>query len=65
MDWDIKCVVVGDAAVGKTCLLTRYLKGSFPSPSDYIPAVLDNYTANVMVDGKHMVLIFLDTASML
>ena len=31
----IKCVAVGDPAVGKTCLLTTYSEGNFPD--EYIP----------------------------
>mmetsp|Transcript_1909 Transcript_1909/g.2538 ORF Transcript_1909/g.2538 Transcript_1909/m.2538 type:complete len:89 (-) Transcript_1909:12-278(-) len=31
----IKCVLVGDGAVGKTCLFHVYAKGTFPT--DYIP----------------------------
>ena len=31
----IKCVAVGDPAVGKTCLLTTYSEGNFPE--DYVP----------------------------
>ena len=37
----MKLVIVGDGAVGKTCLIMAYAENSFPE--GYVPTVFDTY----------------------
>jgi len=40
----VKCVLVGDGAVGKTSLLVSYAVSE--CPSDYVPTAFDNYAGD-------------------
>ncbi|XP_006825687.1 cdc42 homolog [Saccoglossus kowalevskii] len=56
----LKCVVVGDGAVGKTCMLISYAMNKFPT--DHVPTVFDNYAVNTTIDENTHVLQLFDTA---
>ena len=58
----IKIVLVGDGAVGKSCLLRTYVTGEFPPL--YIPTVFDILKANIIVDDQQCSLRLWDTAGM-
>ena len=56
----VKCVVVGDGAVGKTCLLITYSKDQFPV--EYVPTIFDNYSVKVPIAEETYTLELFDTA---
>lgn len=56
----IKCVLVGDAAVGKTALLVRFTSETFPEI--YKPTVYENTGVDVFMDGIQISLGLWDTA---
>ncbi|CAC5373612.1 RAC2 [Mytilus coruscus] len=56
----IKCVVVGDGDVGKTCLLMCYSTNTFND--DYLPTIFDNYKTTIMVNDIYVELGLWDTA---
>ncbi|EIW61838.1 CC42_CANAL CELL division control protein 42 [Trametes versicolor FP-101664 SS1] len=56
----IKCVVVGDSVVGKTCLLISYAANEFPT--EYVPAVYD-CAVTVMIGDDPYTLGLFDTAN--
>lgn len=49
----IKCVIVGDSAVGKTCLLVSYTTKVFPRK--YMPISFEDYSAQLMVNGTPVI----------
>lgn len=56
----IKCVLVGDGAVGKTSLVVSYSTNGFPN--EYVPTAFDNFNVLVKVDGQPFSVQLCDTA---
>ena len=56
----IKCVVVGDGAVGKTAMMMSYMTSKIPT--EYLPTVVDTFSVNIMVEEVEYTLEIFDTA---
>lgn len=56
----VTCVAVGDSAVGKSCMLISYTTNAFPP--NYIRTVFEDYTTDVMLNGRPIKLILKDTS---
>merc|ERR1712137_859186 len=59
-DYQLKLLVVGDGAVGKTCALVTYATNEFPE--EYVPTVFDNRSIETTYEGKSVLLQLWDTA---
>ncbi|XP_029291365.1 rho-related GTP-binding protein RhoH [Cottoperca gobio] len=59
-EMSLKCVLVGDSAVGKTALLVRFTSETFPET--YKPTVFENTGVEVYMDGVQISLGLWDTA---
>ena len=57
---NVKLVIVGDAAVGKTSLIITYASGKYPV--DYIPTVFDTFNSVIDIDGTRVNVGLWDTA---
>ncbi|CAL2045098.1 unnamed protein product [Caenorhabditis brenneri] len=56
----LKCIFVGNAAVGKTSMIVSYTTNAYPH--NYVPTAFDNFSVVVLVDKKPIRLQLHDTA---
>uniref|UniRef100_A0A914DMF1 Uncharacterized protein n=1 Tax=Acrobeloides nanus TaxID=290746 RepID=A0A914DMF1_9BILA len=58
----IKCVLIGDGTVGKSCMVTTFTTGSFPQ--EWVPSVFENYSAQMTVDNQAVNLSLWDSSGL-
>ncbi|KAJ6492205.1 cell division control protein 42 [Mycena sanguinolenta] len=57
----VKCTLIGDDGVGKTCLLTSYSDNRFPT--DYIPSLFGGFSVTILVADTPCTLGVVDTVA--
>ena len=57
---DIKLAVVGEAGVGKSALVVRFITGRFLH--HYNPTLEDEYSCKMDADGRQHSMVIMDTA---
>lgn len=55
-DGALKCVIVGDGAVGKTSMIISFATNSFPI--EHVPTLIDNYSVCLTVDNCNFFISF-------
>ena len=58
----VKCVLVGDAEVGKTCLMLAFVRQD--SVFEYVPSSVDSYSVGMTVDSQRIILFIQATAGL-
>ena len=43
-----KIILIGDASVGKTSIIAKYLTGTFPQPNNTIPTIAAEFATKII-----------------